>query len=68
MNYNPIDNYSMEQIEEMLKNVMEIEEYGTEGKYLIEIMDDFEDISIDLDIPLEPTSASSEENIASQRK
>jgi hypothetical protein len=68
MKYNPIDNYSMEQIEEMLKNVMEIEEYGTEGKYLIEIMDDFEDISIDLDIPLEPTSASFEENIASQRK
>jgi hypothetical protein len=68
MKYNPIDNYSMEQIEEMLKNVLEIEEYGTEGKYLIEIMDDFEDISIDLDIPLEPTSASFEENIASQRK
>jgi hypothetical protein len=68
MKYNPIDNYSMEQIEEMLKNVMEIEEFGTEGKYLIEIMDDFEDISIDLDIPLEPTSASFEENIASQRK
>jgi hypothetical protein len=42
MKYNILDNYSMEEIEEMLKNVIEVEELGTDAHYMIFITDDFE--------------------------
>jgi hypothetical protein len=68
MKYNILDNYSMEEIEEMLKNVIEVEEFGTDAQYMICITDDFEGLEIDMSVPEEPTSISNETDMASQRK
>ena len=68
MKYNILDNYSMEEIEEMLKNVIEVEEFGTDAQYMIYITDDFEELEIDMSAPEEPTSISNETDMASQRK
>jgi hypothetical protein len=67
MKYNILDNYSMEEIEEMLKNVIEVEEFGTDAQYMICITDDFEGLEIDMSVPEEPTSISNETDMASQR-
>lgn len=67
MKYNILDNYSMEEIDEMLKNVIEVEEFGTNSQILIEISDDFEELEIDMSIPEEPSSISNETSSASQR-
>ena len=68
MKYNILDNYSMEEIEEMLKNVIEVEEFGTDAQYMICITDDFEGLEIDMSAPEEPTSISNGTDMASQRK
>ena len=68
MKYNILDNYSMEEIEEMLKNVIEVEEFGTDAQYMIYITDDFEELEIDMSAPEEPTSISNGTDMASQRK
>lgn len=68
MRFNVLDNYSMEEIEEMLKNVIEVEEFGSNAQLLIEISDDFEDLNIEMSSPEEPSSAESGTIIASQRK
>ena len=67
MKYNILDNYSMEEIDEMLKNVIEVEEFGTNSQILIEISDDFEELEIDMSVPEEPSSISNETSSASQR-
>ena len=67
MKYNPLDNYSMEEIEKMLQNVIEIEEFGTDVQHVILIADDFDELHIDMSSPEEPSSNSLGTNIASQR-
>jgi hypothetical protein len=67
MKYNILDNYSMEEIEEMLKNVIEFEEFNTDAQYMICVFDDFEQLEIDMSVPEEPSSISNETDMASQR-
>ena len=67
MKHNPLDNYSMEEIERMLQNVIEIENFSTDVQHVILIADDFEELDIDMSTPEEPSSISNETNIASQR-
>jgi hypothetical protein len=67
MKYNILDNYSMGEIEEMLKNVIEVEEFGTDAQYMICITDDFEGLEIDMSVPEEPSTISNETDMASQR-
>ena len=67
MRFNPLDNYSMEEIESMLDNFIEIEEFATEGQYIIEISDDFEEVCIDMPTPQQPSSTSDGTNAAFQR-
>ena len=67
MKYNPFDNYSMEEIERMLQNVIEIEDFSTDVQHVILIADDFEELEIDMSSPEEPSSISLGTNIASQR-
>lgn len=57
----------MEEIDEMLKNVIEVEEFGANSQILIEISDDFEELEIDMSVPEEPSSISNETSSASQR-
>ena len=52
----------------MLKNVIEVEEFGTDAQYMICITDDFEGLEIDMSVPEEPSSISNETDMASQRK
>lgn len=68
MKYNPLENYSMEEIEKMLENVIEIEEFGTDVQHVILIADDFDELNIDMSAPEEPSPNSLGTNIASQRK
>lgn len=67
MRFNPLDNYSMEEIESMLENFIEIEEFATEGQYIIEISDDFEELSIEMLTPQEPSAISDGIDSAFQR-
>jgi hypothetical protein len=67
MKYNPLDNYSMEEIERMLQNVIEIEEFGTDVQHVILIADDFDELHIDMSSPEEPNAASLENHTAHQR-
>ena len=67
MKHNPLDNYSMEEIERMLQNVIEIEEFSTDVQHIILIADDFDELNIDISSPEEPSSISLGTNIASQR-
>lgn len=68
MRFNVLDNYSMEEIEEMLKNVIEVEEFDTDTQLFIEISDDFEGLNIEMSSPEEPTSTEDGTIFASQRK
>lgn len=68
MKYDPLDNYSMEEIERMLQNVIEIEEFSTDVQHVILIADDFEELKIDMSAPEEPSANSIGTDIASQRK
>lgn len=67
MKYNPLDNYSIEEIGKMLENVIEIEEFGTDVQHVILIADDFEELDIDMSAPEEPSANSIGTDIASQR-
>ena len=67
MKYNILDNYSMEEIEEMLKNVIEVEEFGTDAQYMIFITDDFEELEIDMRVPEEPNAISDGIDMSTQR-
>lgn len=67
MKYNPLENYSMEEIEKMLQNVIEVEEFDNESQYVILIGDDFDEVNIDMSTPEEPSAVSLENIIASQR-
>lgn len=68
MKFNPLDNYSMEEIEKMLQNVIEVEEFSSDVQHVILIADDFDELEIDMSAPEEPSTISNETTIASQRK
>jgi hypothetical protein len=67
MKHNPLDNYSMEEIERMLQSVIEIEEFNNDVQHLILISDDFDELDIYMSVPEEPSASSSNVDIASQR-